>query len=292
MDFRDLKLFIHLADTLHFGQTSRAGHVSPSTLSRVVQRLEEEAGCTLFERDRRHVRLTVAGGRFRVYAAEALTNWQRMKADLEQGAETLRGEISLYCSVTASYSILPDILTAFRPRHPEVQIKLITGDAASALDRVQDGSVDITVAALPERIPGNLESRVVTHTPLLFIGPSREGPVKEQLQGRVDWGEVPMIFPESGLIRTHLRDWFRKKKVRPQVYGRVSGHEAIISMVSLGFGVGVIPELVLEKSMIKTDVQVLDVRPALPDFCVGFCAKKHMLQSPVIRAFWHTLDDV
>ncbi|MBT5829171.1 MAG: HTH-type transcriptional activator IlvY, partial [Candidatus Latescibacteria bacterium] len=166
-----------------------------------------------------------------------------------------------------------------------------TGDAAAAIDRVLDDSVDITIAALPDKTPKPLDTRIVTTTPLRFIAPI-EGPVTEQLGKRIDWSQTPMIFPESGLIRTYLEKWFRQKGIRPRVYGQVSGHEAIISLVSLGFGVGVIPELVLEKSMIKTDVKLLNVKPTLPDFRVGLCVKKSKRNLPVVKAFWQTLDDM
>ena len=61
MDLRNLELFLHLADSLHFGKSADAMAVSPSTLSRAIQRLEQETGCVLFERDNRSVRLTPAG---------------------------------------------------------------------------------------------------------------------------------------------------------------------------------------------------------------------------------------
>ncbi|MGV8481981.1 LysR family transcriptional regulator, partial [Pseudomonas aeruginosa] len=53
MDLRDLKLFLHLAESHHFGRTAKAMHVSPSTLSRQIQRLEEIFGQPLFLRDNR-----------------------------------------------------------------------------------------------------------------------------------------------------------------------------------------------------------------------------------------------
>ena len=291
MQLDDLKLYLHLCQTLHFGKTSRACHVSPSTLSRIIQRLEEHTERPLFDRDRRHVKLTSAGIAFQAFAQDVVNNWHHMRAELDQGSESLRGALNLYCSVTASYSILPELLRQFRPQYPDVQINLTTGDAAAAIDRVLDDSVDITIAALPDKTPKPLDTRIVTTTPLRFIAPI-EGPVTEQLGKRIDWSQTPMIFPESGLIRTYLEKWFRQKGIRPRVYGQVSGHEAIISLVSLGFGVGVIPELVLEKSMIKTDVKLLNVKPTLPDFRVGLCVKKSKRNLPVVKAFWQTLDDM
>ena len=53
MDLRDLKTFLHLAESRHFGRSARAMHVSPSTLSRQIQRLEEDLGQPLFVRDNR-----------------------------------------------------------------------------------------------------------------------------------------------------------------------------------------------------------------------------------------------
>ncbi|HND14634.1 MAG TPA: LysR family transcriptional regulator, partial [Pseudomonadales bacterium] len=50
MDTRDLRAFTLLAETLHFGQAAQAAHLSPSTLSRTIQRLEAELDCRLFER--------------------------------------------------------------------------------------------------------------------------------------------------------------------------------------------------------------------------------------------------
>lgn len=76
MDLRDLKTFLHLAESRHFGRSARAMHVSPSTLSRQIQRLEEDLGQPLFVRDNRTVTLTEAGeetARFRPANAVAVS---------------------------------------------------------------------------------------------------------------------------------------------------------------------------------------------------------------------------
>lgn len=67
MDIRTLKLYLHLCDSLHFAKTAEQMHVSPSTLSRALQRLEEEVNAKLFERDNRSVTLTHAGREFKLF---------------------------------------------------------------------------------------------------------------------------------------------------------------------------------------------------------------------------------
>ncbi|MEC7510977.1 MAG: LysR family transcriptional regulator, partial [Pseudomonadota bacterium] len=104
MDFRSLQLFNHLATSLHFGITAEAMYVSPSTLSRVIQRLEDELGCTLFKRDNRKVALTHSGHKLLSFSKQALKDWQQLKVDLKEDNDALQGELSVFCSVTASQS--------------------------------------------------------------------------------------------------------------------------------------------------------------------------------------------
>src|SRR4029077_3014369 len=100
MDYDGLHMFLELSRSLHFLRASRACHVSPSTLSRAVQRLEQETGSVLLERDRRSVRLTPEGGRFAEHARDTLERWQRLQRDLRGSQERLAGTITIFASVT------------------------------------------------------------------------------------------------------------------------------------------------------------------------------------------------
>ena len=111
MDFRSLQLFNHLAKSLHFGDTAESMYVSPSTLSRVIQRLEEECGCVLFKRDNRSVALTHGGHKLLNFSETVLKEWQQVRQELSADEQSLKGELSLYCSVTASQSHLPALLS-------------------------------------------------------------------------------------------------------------------------------------------------------------------------------------
>ena len=102
------------AQTLHFGRTATLCNLSPSATSRLIQRLEETVGQVLVERDNRHVNLTPAGRHFLEYARRAVDYWQQMRGDLNTHKTQLSGEISVFGSVTASYSMLTQILPSMR----------------------------------------------------------------------------------------------------------------------------------------------------------------------------------
>lgn len=292
MDIHELGHFLSLAETLHFGKASRARNLSPSALSRSIRRLEQELGHPLLVRDRRSVALTPAGERYRSWARDVASGWEQLKSELMGDSRALTGEIRLYASVTATYTVLTDLFARFRPAYPGIHIRLETGDEAGALDTVSSGAADITVAARPDRLPENLRFRLIARTPLLFVAPRSRGEVHRLASlPEVSWGEVPMVLSAHGLSRKRVDAWFRHQGIRPSIYAEVSGHEAILSMVSLGCGVGVVPKLVLDKSALRDQVRVLDVAPELEPYAVGLCAHRRRLESPLVRAFWDVVDD-
>jgi LysR family positive regulator for ilvC len=289
VDIDKLKIFRHLARSLHFGRTSQACNITPSGLTRTIQRLEAEVGHQLLTRDRRSVSLTPAGITFRDYAEEAIQRWNRLQTDLA-GDNTPVGEISLYCSVTAILSILPDIFSRFRRTYPEILIHLQTGDAAMAIGKLQNGEADISIAALPEQIPDQLEFVEIARTPLIFISPSRFPETVIRSGTDIDWRQTPVILAERGLSRHRADRWFRDKGIQPSIYSQVAGNEAIIAMVAMGCGVGIVPRLVLDRSPLQDQVEVLETTPRLEPFRVVACTLARNRRNPAVRSFWQILD--
>ncbi len=288
MDATKLRQFIALAETLHFGKASKQCHVSPSTLSRNISQLEEELNTTLFHRDNRSVVITQDGKQLQQFAKDTLGQWQTLKQMVMANANQLRGALSFYCSVTASYSFLYDILMGFRRQHPLVEILLHTGDPALAVDRVLSGQEDISIAARLDVMPPGVKFKRMTFSPLVFIQPIDACALAwwPQPDSPDFWQTVPYILSEQGVTRQRLDRWFRQKHITPNIYAQVAGHEAIVSMVSLGFGVGVIPKIVLDNSPLSGKVAEAPNAPQLQPYEVGLCVLEKTLKNPLVRAFW------
>lgn len=292
MNPRNLSQFLALADDLHFGRASNACHISISALSRNIRSLEQELGVELFHRDNRSVELTKAGQKFQKYARESLSQWSAIRNELTDSSGTLSGEISMYCSVTAAYTILFDLLNKFRSNYPEIELNLHTGNADYAIDRITEGKEDITIAAHPNTLPRGVMFKPITVSPLVFIAPiiSNENDIPKSTQQKIDWSQVPMILSEGGLSRIRINQWFKEKNITPRIYSQVAGFEAIVSMVSLGLGVGVVPKIVLDNSPMAKQVKLLDVQPELKPYDIGLFTLKKSLKNPLVNAFWDLVD--
>jgi LysR family positive regulator for ilvC len=289
VNIKALNHFLALAEHLHFGRASIACNISISALSRNIRQLEEATGAVLFERDNRSVRLTAKGVQFQHYARDATRQWQQLCNDLTDNTDQLQGEISLYCSVTASYSILFDLLNRLRPDHPGIEIKLHTGDPEHAISRIVAGDEEVAIAALPRSVPRSVVFRSIRMSPLLFIAPAEPADLSIP-QAPQQWSQVPMILAESGIARSRVNDWFRTLRVSPTIYAQVAGNEAIVSMVSLGLGIGVVPQIVIDNSPLADRIRVLDIKPTLEPYNLGLFALKRSLANPLVKAFWELVD--
>ncbi|WP_458735904.1 HTH-type transcriptional activator IlvY [Zobellella taiwanensis] len=286
MDIRNLELFLHLSQSLHFGRTADAMAVSPSTLSRAIQRLEQELGCELLDRDNRSVALTPAGLRLQQFAGNWLADWQGMREQLKQSESPLQGRLRLFCSVTASYFLLPDILARFRTRYPQLELRLETGDPALAIDKVLNDESDLAIGARPDALPAKLDFIKLQTVPLVFIAPRIPCQANELLQQpSAEWSSIPVILPEQGVARKRTNQWFRNKGISPHIYAEVAGNEAIVGMVALGCGIALVPTAVIDHSPMADKIRRLEVTPDLKPFEVGVCLLKKRLEDPLIQAF-------
>lgn len=292
MNFTDLNLFIKLTETQNFAKTATQNHMSPSTLSRQIQRMEDELGKTLFIRDNRQVTLTEHGEKFLQFAKTEWQNWQQFKQQLKDESDELSGELKLFCSVTASYSHLPNVLKQFRQRYPKVEIQLTTGDPALAVELIQTQQVDLALAGKPDNLPASVAFHKIDDIHLSLIAPRVACLATQLLQNTpIDWQQMPFIFPVEGHARQRIEQWLRGKHIKhPKIYATVAGHEGIVPMVGLGFGLAMLPDEVIDNSPMSNQISRLNLDDPVEPFELGICTQKRHLEHPLIRAFWAMLE--
>jgi len=265
VDFSEMEAFVSLVGHLHFARAAEAVNTSPSALSRIIGRLEEEVGARLFERDTRRVALTPAGNTFLTFAEDSLHRRELMRQSLDSLDGKLRGILRVYASVTACYTILPPLVAALAREHPELRLSVETGDPADAEAVLKEGRVDLALAALPEGGMLGMDCFSVRETPLVFV--AIPGVVKG---AQPDWSQVPLILPRRGLARERFDRWTRQRDLRVHVAAETAGNEAILALARLGQGLGLVPRIVLDNSPFAEGLEVWNPDPGLGNYDIGF----------------------
>ncbi len=251
MDFFELSAFQILSQTLHFARTAEKVHLSPSALSRLISRLEIETGKKLLERDNRGVSLTEDGKAFAAFAQKCLEEKEDLTVQFSSKKDTVSGTLKVYASVTACYSIMPPFLKNLSEKYPDIHFAIETGDPAIAPQAVRDGRADLAVAAIPEGGFAGFETFPMRRTPLVFAAQTG-GPYEKVTGSPQDIvSSVPLILPKTGLARERFDLWITSRNVKPVIAAETEGNEAIMALVQLGLGIGLVPHIVLTNGPYK-----------------------------------------
>src|SRR6201987_4490854 len=124
MELRQIRSFLSVAETLHFGHTAELIHLSQPALSLQIRALEEEIGVRLLERNRRKTTLTAAGRAFRDNAAAALSQLEQAIRGARLAANGKLGLLRIGFISTAGNEMVTDIVRQFRELNPEVEFYL------------------------------------------------------------------------------------------------------------------------------------------------------------------------
>lgn len=284
MEFRHLRYFLVLAEELHFGRAARRLSISQPPLSLNIQQLEASIGAKLFTRNSKQVALTAAGLAF-VPDARALIDQAAQAAsharDVGQG---MAGSLAIGFAGTMLYSGLPNILESFQARHPLLRLMLKELSSSEqlmelALDRLDIGFVHTT------RVPAELSQIRVSSQAFVACLPSGHAlaPQKrlslQALQGEPfavvsrtvspDYHDrIIAICLEAGFypaIRYELRHWL-----------------SVVSLVSQGMGVALVPAALSKSAMAGTAFVLLDTPTTPYD---THCLWKTSRDNPALTVF-------
>jgi LysR family positive regulator for ilvC len=283
----ELAAFLHLSESLRFSKSAKALNMSASALTRCIQRIEADVGQPVLVRNRRSVALTRAGELLRDYTRAHMAAHSRLLESLAAEARVPTGELRIACTVTACHSVLPKLLARFRERYPGIHLQLGTSDAARCLQKLENDEVDVAVVPEPDAPPSEQRFVRLAFTELALIAPSTDKELARRAAlGGAQWRGLPVILPRRGLDRERIDAWIAARNVEPEIYAEVEGNEAILAMVALGCGVGIVPELVRKESTLRGRIEAVQLARPPRGYYVSLCAKAATLARRNIAALW------
>lgn len=239
MELQQLRIFLAVADELHFGRAAEKLHMAQPPVSRKIGNLEKELGVKLFDRDTRNVRLTAAGSALVDSARELLEAAARVQDVVVAAEAGDRGRVEIAFAGASTYGLVGELARELRRRHPGIIPGLHSQNFAQpALDRVLTGEMDIALGRW-DFVPAGVETRVVQQEELVLAVPETHPLALEDSVEIAQFRDEPFVTlpPDAGsVLHDRLRRLAHSAAFEPQVIQAAPDTWTVLALVGAGVG--------------------------------------------------------
>jgi LysR family transcriptional regulator, hydrogen peroxide-inducible genes activator len=248
---RQLAYLVELSERLNFRVAAEAQFVTQSTLSAGIKELETLLGVQLFERDKRHVRLTAVGEEVVARARALLAAATDLAEAARSATRPLSGPLRLGAIPTIAPYLLPRVLPALRRVHGELKLYLREDLTTRLLDRVRAGGLDVALIALPFDT-GDLYVREMFKDEFSFVAREDDPAVRQKdvALRKVDTGDM-VLLEEGHCLRDHAIAACGPRRAGWESRVEATSLTTLIQMVEGGLGVTLLPGITLDAGILK-----------------------------------------
>ena len=272
MDVRQLRHFVTVADTIHFGHAARRLGMTQPPLSQSIMALEREIGTPLFVRTKRSVALTPFGEQWLVHVRAALENVGALPGIARQLRDGTAGRLAISFVSTADYSILPALVRRFASLFPNVEMSLTeaTSDVQIAHLIEGKGHVGLVIPPPSGAFPRPLSYLRLVTEPLIAAVPDSwiaDGrlPIEgDRLSPEAVTSAPLILFPRQSAPAFHdiVTGYYATHGGQARIVQEAIQMQTIISLVSAGMGIALVPASL--RNLARTGVSYLDLGGTVP----------------------------
>ena len=246
-DLTDLRLFLHVVEAGSITHGAERMNLAIAAASTRIRHMEVSLGTPLLSRERQGVRPTEAGRTLLHHARMLLQQADRMRGDLAEYADGLRGQVRLMSNTNALTEFLPEPLSAFLASHPQVNIDLEERLSDEIVAAVADGTADVGIVAGTVEVAGLEVLPFRVDRFLLVVATNHPLSAVEQIA----FAKV-LDFDFVGLDRASALQRFLSEKAerigrRLRLRVQLRGFDAVCRLVECNVGIGVVPATTAER---------------------------------------------
>ncbi len=264
------RVFYYVAKYKSFTGAARALLNNQPNVTRIIKKLEEELGCTLFIRQRHGVALTPAGEKLYAHVSVAFEHILLGEQEIARNKGLQSGVVMIAASEIALHCVLLPVLKKFRKSYPGIRIRISSHSTPRAIDILKKGLADFAMVTAPFELPAGLSStvlRTVQEVPVcsrtfpLPTGTALTAAFMKQYAW-IGLGEKTSSF-------LFYSDYFHNIGLSFSPDVEAATADQILPMVKSGLGIGFVPREFLEQENME-HLTMLTMEPPIPkrNICV------------------------
>ncbi|MFE3069997.1 LysR family transcriptional regulator [Streptomyces sp. NPDC059247] len=278
---QELRILVAVGRERGFSAAAVALGMTQSAVSHAVRGSERKLGAVLFDRGRTGATPTAAGERALAHARRVLRLLDVMGAEVRgvpaggPADAVPAGPLRIAAFRSAALHLLPRALGRLTERHPGIapEVRIVREVGRGTAGEVLDGRADLGIATLgtTSPVPPELVGGVLLEEGYALVHPA--GHRSPRSLPLIDWTEN---------CTSYTRDWWAVQEWLPPATVEAEDDGTVLSMVSTGFGMAVMPELSLIGA--PPSVEITDLGPARPTRSVGYVTTPELASSLAVRA--------
>lgn len=248
---KQLRYFVALEGSGHFGRAADASAVSQSAFSVAIRELETTLDANLVDRTTKRVAITPTGREVAAQARLVLRDLEQLAQIAGQARKPLTGRLTLGIIPTIAPFLLPKLLPRIRERYPELRVFIREGKTDDIAAALLDGKLDVVLLALPYPLRGIDVSPLFRDRFLLACHEHTQLVNPEKFSvNRVTASSV-LLLEDGHCLRDHALAACRVRNLEVVNQFSATSLLTLIEMVDNDLGVTFIPEMAVGSALLK-----------------------------------------
>jgi len=246
MNIRDLKYFIAVAETKHFGKAAERCFVSQPTLSMQLKKLEEELSIQLFERTSKQVLITSDGEKLLEKARAVLRDVDQLKQVAQNLQDPYAGTLRVGIIPTMGPYLLPRLMPLLADRFPSLKIILCEDKTDVIVKKCQQGELDAIILALPVDDDGLVTQELFSEP--FFVALPKSNPLAQKKQVKLSdlENENLLLLADGHCLRDQALEACRLTGATTETGFQATSLETIRHMVAANAGITLLPKMAVD----------------------------------------------
>jgi len=245
MTIQQLEYVLALDKTRHFVRAAELCGVTQPTLSAMVQKLEDEMDCKIFDRSRQPIEPTEIGRKIIKQAQVIIYQVNQLKESVRNEKDTLSGVLNLAIIPTIAPYLLPQFIASFKNLYPNISLKVSEMHTDTIIEKLRIAEIDMAILSTPLNDPKILEVPLYYEKFVAYISPLE--PIYERTE--LSASDMPMdrlwVLEEGHCLRNQVFNFCHEKPHHNSTY-EAGSIDTLVKIVDMNGGYTVIPELHIE----------------------------------------------
>lgn len=245
MTLQQLEYILALDKTRHFVRAAEMCGVTQPTLSAMIQKLEDELDCKIFDRSTHPLVPTEVGEQILQQAQVVMYNVGQLKEHVQQQKGSMSGQINLAMIPTVAPYLLPKFIAAFRKDYPTVNLKVSEMRTETIIQKMYNAEIDMAILSTPLDDMKILEVPLYYEKFIAYISPNEDIYQASELSTN----DMPLdnlwVLEEGHCLRNQVFNFCTKQVHQSSTY-EAGSIDTLVKIVDINGGYTVIPELHVE----------------------------------------------